>query len=411
MMLYFEQIVILIFLMFFVYFLNLNYKRYSLTVFNFFSLGYFIFCLLGFLLSSFYSDRMAMLNYQLDRINLVFDDILVVGGVVVILSLFQKKRNKTFYDGITISSEKNISSASFWVCYFFLLIISAFFLYTVPILNSPLFNVGVYSFEEMSYYREVFYKNSNLLVIYFLLYIINPVVAFLIGRFKFNFLLLLPLVFTSTLTLSKTAIVFVLAFFIAGVYLRTLKVRHLLLGFAFILLSFTVIVYGTYMVTIERDFIDIAEVFIIRLVAVPISISAGYEYLYDFNDNYRTSVYYTYIFGGEYFRADLNACNYFVGKDCTMVTGLIGNSNLNVPYYLKYLYYVFICFFVFITSVFIQYMLHSKDNLIVVLLGFISFMFYLSEFTIVLNSYGYLWVLLLVMLYKLLPKKSFLYEK
>lgn len=317
---------------------------------------------------------------------------------------------KKYNDGTVdkdVEQQKNQKGHFYYLLYFFALLFCTYIVISISLTDAPLLNIGRFSVEQMHAKRTTLYVgNVSLFLIYLFLYLIFPLTSFLAGKNRHNFTFLLPLAFVSLLTLSKTAITFFLAFYFIGRYLREPNFRVVILGALSIIITFVLVVYSTYMVTIDRSVMDIIEVFFLRLFAIPVSISAGYEEIYTFNMGYRTSNYYTYIFGGEFYRADLNACLQFSGLKCTMVSGFIGNANLNVPTELKYIYYFFICLFVFVSSLLTNKFKNSYNGIFPVLLGLISFMFYLTEFTVVLNSYGFLWLLLVVIFHHFVPLKQ-----
>lgn len=390
-------------------------KKKLVTILGIFYIGHIIFNNIGWIIAYILIEKVYVIqgNYKMLE-NIIFE-IYLLNSIIILLLILHAKTNLSvdrLKEEISIVVQKNSMLLSF-LTIFTATICIVFFL-MIDMGKAPLFNIGKYSFEEMKYYRQEIFNNDILkmlnVVKYLVLYVTIPLIYLKKGLgIKHNIIFDIIFITFSLLTLSKTAFTLILVFYWIGKYLSSSSIKYLIALFVSISLSFYLIVYATYYVDVRRDFQSVFEILIIRLLASPISLSALYSQVFSFEQGYRSSTYYALLFGGNVVQIPIIAMqNIDINSKGNAPTGIIGSAFPNIPFMLHWLYYLIFGLYIFIIS-----MISNKINnillsyILVPLLGILTWFIYLTDPLVALNSYGIIYLSVVIIIIKLLqPKRN-----
>ncbi|MEK3978652.1 O-antigen polymerase [Psychrobacillus sp. FSL K6-2836] len=391
----------------------LLFRKKILTAFGLFYIGTIIFLLIGWLSAYFLAEEMYILNGNTEPLINIVPSIITF---IIIVNLFwffphfssgNQMKNKQINTDVFINKNINFIVYSTFI-------LTVFFLAIINISDAPLFNIGKYTVTEMSYYRnEIFATGliSKLNVFrYIVLYLLIPL-CFFIRAVGLKRIIIVDIVFIifSALSLSKTAIILIIVFYFSGKYLKNRKLIDVLLAILSIVFAFYFIVYFTYYVDLQRSFGDVFKVLYIRLIATPIALSGLYSTFFEFHQGFRSSVYYTYLFGGEFVRIAVIAMqNISPTSGGNAPTGLIGMAFPNIPKSYHWFYYLCVISYIYLFSNLIGLIKnYTIKHVFVFFLGILSWFFFLTDPLVALNSYGILYISGVVIIILLLQNKQF----
>jgi len=385
-----------------------------LTAYGLFYLGAIIFLLIGWLSAFKMAEEMYILNGNVQPLLNIVPNIIVFFIIATMFWVLPHIRTNEKIKRAYLNTNIFINKKTNYIVYI-TFSLTLFFLSIISIGDAPLFNIGKYTVSEMSYYRNEIFSNglvSKLNIIrYLLLYLLIPLSFFIraIGL-KRIVLIDLVLILFSALSLSKTAIVLVIVFYFSGKFLKNRKPKYILLAVFSIVMAFYFIVYFTYYVDVHRSFNDVFKVLYLRLIATPIALSALYSNIFDYHQGYRSSVYYTYIFGGEFARISVLAMQNIVPLSSgNAPTGFIGTAYPNIPKTFHWFYYLVIVSYMYFFSNLIGLIRnYTLKYVFVFFLGILSWFFFLTEPLVVLNSYGIIYLSIAIIIVLIFPKKRFI---
>lgn len=378
------------------------HKRSGLSAFNIFYFGMLVFLVIGILLGFYYGEDMYLLNGDITKFNLIIPDIIQFFIIASLILLFQGRKPVT-------ASRIEINVASKQIRLFTTVVSIIVFMFLIVLLLSikvskaPLLHIGDYTKFQMEIARTELYQGGIHQILnvprYIVFYVLIPLLCFLRGMgIKVNILLLALCLFFSVLTLAKTMFVLMVVLYFSGKYARSNKISNLFTMVGVVLLGFYWIVYSTYIVDIDRSFLEIIEVFFIRLLPNPIAISAAYAEIFSFDQGLRSSVYYTYIFGGQAAPVTIIAAEIMMGVPTDSINapaGIIGMAYPNIPDGWHWLYFAFFILFVRFGSGIIAGINNPIIKLAAIFLfGICSWFILLTDPLTAVGSYGLLYILI-----------------
>lgn len=365
-----------------------------------------LFGILGWISAYYLAEDVYVLKGKVDLLQPIAPLIAGMFVITLVLAILSPKANGGRIDQSGLNTVLVRNRGFFAVLEKVAIAFSILLLVTVDISNAPLFNWWHSNSAELLAARVAFYQESSVMsalgvVRYLFQYALFPLLAF--GRgigLRVSWWSILLFVVIGLLTLAKTAFVFIVLGYVFGRAIRQQSVLPFIKGVVVITVAFVGIVAATYFLEGNRSLLDILYVFYLRLIVIPVSISAEYASIYAYSDGMRSSEWYVMFFGGEFTRLDLMACQINQGHECTMVSGIFGSLYPNVPDYLHWPYILAICFFVWGVSVFTASISRQLFRLLMTFfLGLSSAFFLLTDPLVALNTYGFLWGTLIIFLY------------
>lgn len=398
--------VISIFILCELIFLWYSYKRCGLTVFNIF---YFCMIILLFCgaLSACLFDSIGMTSYVFERhgiqvLQLILGDQMVFALIATVFLLMQAQNKYSRLESICPSPQVERYANFLGLC---VLGFWGVLLLNINLTEAPLLNIGRYSYTEMLNARRNLYGSVDSLAVlrYLSLYMIIPCIFLLKGMGCRVYTWMLPaFMIISVLTLSKTAFVMNVFMYFIGRYLQTKSIRTFFWMILCEVIGFYILVAAAYWVDVRRDFFDVTLVLMRRFIEIPISLSANYAQIFNFDEGLRQSIYYVLVFGGNKISiSQLAGFRLFGDVAVQATTGIVGMAYPNVPPSLHYLYYVFFVLLVYFSSVITSYIREYSytaviiKSTLIVTLGNISGMIFMTDPLTVMNSYGFMWLTLL----------------
>ncbi|WP_123807718.1 hypothetical protein [Abyssicoccus albus] len=390
------------------------FRKKIITILGIFFVGNIIFNNLGWLLAFYLKDKVYVLQGNEDLLINIIDDIYILNFILIFLLVIHPK-TKLSMDKLQDYLLKVVSKDNFFISLitYSTVVVCLIFMIIIDLQSAPLFNIGQYTFSEMQHYRKEIFNTPLLqslsVVRSLILYMITPLLFLKKGLgVKHNFFIDIVLITFSLLTLSKTAFILILFFYWMGKMLSNFSFKYVLYLIVSVSTAFYLIVYLTYYVDVQRDFYSVIEVLVIRLLASPIALCALYAELFSFNDGFRSSQYYTILFGGQAAQIPIIAMQHIdVNSRGNAPAGIIGSAYPNIPLLLHWGYYLSFSTLIYIISI-IGNNIKSiiLGYLIIPLYGILTWFLYLTEPLVALNSYGILYLsILIIIIFLFQPKR------
>lgn len=402
------MILIFCYLIISVFLIYREFKK-GFSAYDIFYCGMIIFVLVGWLSSYFLVEKMYILEGNQELLNGILLDVTFFFIITSFFLVIQKKGRKEIihFDFLKRNFNILINSLTLFTVLFCVIVI-----FSINLSKAPLVNIGNYNSSDMLYFRSLLYDTPlmNMLNVprYIVYYMVIPLLFFLKGlRFNIPKIFLLLFLFTALLTLSKTMFILITFFYFIGRFLDSKKMSILIWYITISVTGYYLIVYFTYVMTIERSFIEIFEKLYIRLIATPISLSAIYADIFSYNDGFRSSIYYTYVFGGVFINIPIRAMQYISPiSDGNAPTGIIGMAYPNLPMHLHWFYYLVFIIFVYIASYIFRFAQNQLIKItLIVLFGVLSWFLFFTDPLVALNSYGLLWIFIGTIIYLVVTKR------